>query len=220
VNTLVFLAAACVTGQVAQPQSIPPLSACPVVAAQQDCSGCCGCSRSWHYQSPVTACPPEQPSCWQRLREWWGQLFHQRRACCEPCATCRPVPTIPVAPVPIKTLPQQYLPVPVAIQLPPVGVNRRFQDKIGHEDDYSWITGQLHYIHADGGLWIVRYATVDVEDKFGGSVVLASAVDMHNFREGDLVSVHGEILKQERACHASGGALYRVVAIDMIDRAD
>ncbi len=55
----------------------------------------------------------------------------------------------------------------------PAGVRKSYAGKFGHELDYSWITGQLFYIHADGGLWVLRYAGVDSEDRFGGSVVLA-----------------------------------------------
>jgi hypothetical protein len=99
-------------------------------------------------------------------------------------------------------------------------LNKEFDKKVGNGEDYSWITGQLFFVHADGGMWMVRYASQDQEDKFGGSVVLAPAVNMKNFREGDLVCVHGAVLKQERANHHLGGALYRVDRIDLIERAD
>jgi hypothetical protein len=103
----------------------------------------------------------------------------------------------------------------------PSAIHKRYQDKIGHEEDYSWVTGQLFYLHAGtSGIWVVRYATVDTEDKFGGSVVLAPNVNMKNFREGDLVSVRGEILNEGRASQYSGGPLYRAVSVDMVDRAD
>jgi hypothetical protein len=93
--------------------------------------------------------------------------------------------------------------------------------KIGHETDYSWITGQLTFVHTGtSGVWVVRYATVDTEDRFGGSVVLAANVEMRNFREGDLVSVRGEVLNEGRATNILGGALYRPSHIDMIERAD
>jgi hypothetical protein len=75
-------------------------------------------------------------------------------------------------------------------------------------------------MHTNGGTWVVRYATVDTEDRFGGSVVLAPTVDMRNFREGDLISVHGDILNEGRAVPTLGGALYRAQHVDMIDRVD
>jgi hypothetical protein len=69
-------------------------------------------------------------------------------------------------------------------------------------------------------MWVVRYAPIDHEDRFGGSVVLASAVSMRNFREGDLVCVSGEILNEGRASRYLGGPLYRAATIDLIERAD
>src|SRR5205823_5092967 len=89
------------------------------------------------------------------------------------------------------------------------GLKTEYAYHIGHAEDYSWVTGQLYYIHASGGLWIVRYATVDTDDKYGGSVVLAPAVNMKNFREGDLVSVAGGIADDGRASKNLGGPSYQ-----------
>ena len=100
------------------------------------------------------------------------------------------------------------------------GMRQEYVYHIGHADDYSWVTGQLFYIHAGKGLWVVRYATVDTEDPFGGSVVLAPAVNMKNFREGDLVSVQGEILNGSRASKNLGGPSYRADHVELIERAD
>jgi hypothetical protein len=156
----------------------------------------------------------------RRLRDRLQHLIHRRCATCDNRCCDNRCCTQPVTrPIAVITLPKQIQPVALEIKMP-TAIKQRFQEKVGHEDDYSWITGQLQYIHADGGLWVVRYATVDTEDKFGGSVVLAPTVNMKNFREGDLVSVRGEILSEQRASHAVGGPLYRAVAVDMIDRAD
>ena len=51
-------------------------------------------------------------------------------------------------------------------------------------------------------------------------MVLAPAVDMKNYREGDLVSVNGEILNDSRSSRHLGGALYRADSITMIERTD
>jgi hypothetical protein len=99
-------------------------------------------------------------------------------------------------------------------------VKKEFQNKVGHAEDYSWITGQLFYVHADGGVWVLRYASVSEEDRYGGSAVLAPAVNMKNYREGDLVSVNGEVLDQGRASRHLGGCLFRASSIDLIERAD
>ena len=90
--------------------------------------------------------------------------------------------------------------------------------RMGHEADYSRITGYLYYVHADGGRWLLRYATLDQVDRYGGSVVLIPCMEMGNFREGDLVSVRGEVLNAARTSRSLGGALYRTQMIEMIER--
>ena len=102
----------------------------------------------------------------------------------------------------------------------PSDVAKKFENKVGHAADYSWLTGQLQYVHADGGLWVLRYASVGEQDKFGGSVILAPTVNMKNFREGDLVSVRGDIVNEARASLFAGGPLYRPSSVDMLERAD
>ena len=109
--------------------------------------------------------------------------------------------------------------VQVASQ-PKAKVALQYREMVGHESDYSWITGQLVYVHADGGMWVVRYANVDEVDRYGGSVVLTPTVEMRNFREGDLVNVTGEILNNGIPVRTVGGALYRVNAIQMVERND
>jgi hypothetical protein len=104
-------------------------------------------------------------------------------------------------------------------QQQPAVVPVKAEDQVGHEIDYSWITGQLTYIRTAGGRWVVRYAPLGQVDRYGGSVVLAPTVEMKNYREGDMVRVHGEILNEGRAVPGLGGALYRVNMIFMIDRA-
>jgi hypothetical protein len=100
----------------------------------------------------------------------------------------------------------------------PQEIKPAYLKRLAHTDDYSSVTGQLYYFHADGGLWVVRYAPVDVEDRFGGSVVLAAAVSMQNCREGDLVTVTGEILKEGRASKCLGGPLYRANSVTLVAR--
>ncbi len=104
--------------------------------------------------------------------------------------------------------------------LPNLQVAKKYEDKVGHETDYSWITGHLFYVHTNGGRWVLRYNHPGEVDKFGGSVVLAPGVEMRNFREGDLVCVFGEVLSEGRYSQSLGGALYRVNSITMVERAD
>jgi hypothetical protein len=110
---------------------------------------------------------------------------------------------------------------PVA-NVPPTNlkVAEKYLEKIGHEQDYSWITGHLFYVHTDGGKWVLRYTAVDEIDRYGGSVVLTPTVEMKNYREGDLVNVFGEVLNNGQSARPLGGALYRVNSIQLIERAD
>jgi hypothetical protein len=107
---------------------------------------------------------------------------------------------------------------PSAYVKPPASPPLSAIDKVGNEHDYSWITGYLYYVHTDGGRWVLRYATLDQVDRYGGSVVLAPGVEMGNYREGDLVTVHGRVLSEGRATRSLGGALYRVDVIEMVER--
>jgi hypothetical protein len=99
-------------------------------------------------------------------------------------------------------------------------VGKKFQEKVGCAPDHSWITGQLFYVHTDGGRWVLRYTSVGEQDKYGGSVVIAPGVDMKNYREGDLVSVNGKVLSDARTSHHLPGALYQATSISLIERAD
>jgi hypothetical protein len=132
------------------------------------------------------------------------------------------VQVVPTAPPPVAVTPTAppAATLDVITQRPEYQVPKKYEDKVGHEDDYSWITGHLIYVRADGGRWVLRYGLLDQVDKFGGSVVLAPTVELRNFREGDLVCVHGEVIDQGRASASLGGALYRVNSISMVERAD
>lgn len=99
----------------------------------------------------------------------------------------------------------------------PFELDRRYEERVHSAADYSWLTGQLYFVHADGGVWVLRYAPLGKEDPNGGSVVLTRDTRMESYREGDLVTVRGEILKA-RASHTLGGALYRANSIQLLDR--
>jgi len=99
----------------------------------------------------------------------------------------------------------------------PFELHRRYEQRVGHAPDYSWLTGQLFYVHADGGLWVLRYAPLWKEDPNGGSMVLARDVHMDTYKEGDLVTVHGEILNRHSSVFL-GGPLYRAQSIELVDR--
>ncbi len=111
-------------------------------------------------------------------------------------------------PVTIQSAPSKPLPAQVSQAS---GVIRpELVNKIGHEQDYNWITGQLHI---ENGSPLLYYATPQTVDRFGGRVVLSSNLDLSNFRSGDLVSVHGNIVESE-----SPITLYHATEIDLLER--
>jgi hypothetical protein len=99
----------------------------------------------------------------------------------------------------------------------PFELDRRYEARVERAADYSWVTGQLCFVHADGGVWVLRYAPLGKEDPNGGSVILARGRPMDSYREGDLVTVHGEIV-QDKGSLFLGGPLYRMHSIQLIDR--
>jgi len=159
------------------------------------------------------------------------------------CAGCAPAPGVinpaPIGPVepgksiePIKKMPKDdgkgAMMAPVAPVTPagakietegknPFEFARRYEMRVNHAADYSRLTGQLSYVHADGGLWVLRYSPLSDEDRNGGSVVLARDHMMNSYREGDLVSVEGQVISQKGSARL-GGPLYRVQTISLVDR--
>src|SRR5262249_13954730 len=99
----------------------------------------------------------------------------------------------------------------------PFELDRRYEMRVNHAADYSRLTGQLFFVHVDGGLWVLRYAPLAQEDVHGGSVILARDRQMNNYREGDLVTVEGTIIR-ERGTVRLGAPLYRVQTIRLVDR--
>ena len=131
--------------------------------------------------------------------------------CCNPCASpCAPAP----APAPVlKTIVE----APKAPRNPNE-ISKEYLPRVGHNADYTHITGQLFFVHADKGLWVVRYAPVDREDRYGGSVVLSPVINMDTYQDGDLVTINGDILNDGRATRYLGGPAYRTQAMLLEDR--
>jgi len=99
----------------------------------------------------------------------------------------------------------------------PFDLHRRYEGRVSRSADFSTITGQLIYVHADGGRWVLRFAPIAKEERYGGSVVLARDVKMDAFTEGDLVTVDGDILS-EKASFPLGGALYRASKVTLVEK--
>jgi hypothetical protein len=99
----------------------------------------------------------------------------------------------------------------------PFDLHRRYEARVSHADDYSQLTGQLFFVHTDGGRWVLRYAPISNEDRYGGSVVLARDLVMDSYQEGDLVRVEGAVLADKSGVPL-GGPLYRASRIALVDR--
>ena len=59
--------------------------------------------------------------------------------------------------------------------------------------DHSWLKGKLEYLHAKQQ-WKLRYIPIDGEtDEFGGSVVIADAAMLSNYKAGNFVKLEGSV---------------------------
>jgi hypothetical protein len=84
------------------------------------------------------------------------------------------------------------------------------QDRVGHEKDYSWITGR---VARQGSQWVIRYAAPNEIDRYAGSLVLNA--DVSKLHEGDLVCVVGQVVGGQ----GSRGAVYQAREVNVIEHA-
>jgi hypothetical protein len=63
----------------------------------------------------------------------------------------------------------------------------------GHAADYSWLVGELQYVHIRD-VWRLRYASTEDEDKYGGSVTLVDTDSITGFCNGERVRVVGHLI--------------------------
>lgn len=87
-----------------------------------------------------------------------------------------------------------------------------FATKVGRDEKFAWITGQLE---VENGSYVLYYATPDTVDQYEGRLVLQPQVDMKQFRPGDLITVEGQV--QSRGAVRSGSASYRVVSAGLVE---
>jgi hypothetical protein len=191
--------------------------------------------------SPAPApCAPAANECCDdhqrkhRLAGLGGKLRHRHHhdECCDTgCGGCGTgAPGIaPVMPAPMPGAPgAEPKKMPTTIGSTPANrieegtrnpfeLARRYEGKAQASPDYSKLTGQLFFVHTDGGRWVLRYAPISTEDKFGGSVILSREANLNAFREGDFVSIEGEVLAEKTNLRL-GGALYRASKINLVER--
>jgi hypothetical protein len=84
-------------------------------------------------------------------------------------------------------------------------------EKVGHEQDYSWITGKLV---REGNRWVLHYAGPYEVDRHGGSVMLSAHPELATYHSGDMICVHGKVASSGRA---GATASYQIESISRID---
>lgn len=86
----------------------------------------------------------------------------------------------------------------------PVNANR-----IGRDEKFEWVTGQLEI---EKGRFVLYYATPETVDTHHGRIQLSpQKIDMTQFRNGDLVSVRGQL-------RAGVNPVYQLTGADLIER--
>jgi hypothetical protein len=66
----------------------------------------------------------------------------------------------------------------------------------GHAPDFSWLVGELQYLEVRNA-WRLRYASVEDEDRYGGSVTLVEMGSLTGLRNGQRVRVEGRLVDPE-----------------------
>lgn len=87
-------------------------------------------------------------------------------------------------------------------------LSARMADKVGHENDFSWITGQLR---RENNGWVIYFATPETIDRYNGRLPIASGIDMSKFQDGDLVTAHGQVSSR------GNQAAYQASSVDLIE---
>jgi hypothetical protein len=91
---------------------------------------------------------------------------------------------------------------------------RQWIEKIGRDEKFEWITGQLEL---ENGAYVIYYASPETVDKFHGRIVLVpQQVDMKSFRRGDLISLHGQL--GQRQSLQGTTPTYRLTDATLIER--
>jgi hypothetical protein len=87
------------------------------------------------------------------------------------------------------------------------------QPWFGHAPDHRWLRGQVQFSRA-ANAWRLRYASVDENDPYGGSVTLVGD-DLSTLQDGQHVRVEGGLLDPDRR---EAGTPFRVSSIRPADR--
>jgi hypothetical protein len=93
-------------------------------------------------------------------------------------------------------------------------IRAQFANKIGRDEKFDWITGQLEL---ENGSYVLYYSTPETVDKYHGRIVLQPQdVNMKELHRGDLVSVRGQLV--QRPAVPGMGPVYRLTSANLIER--
>jgi hypothetical protein len=118
-----------------------------------------------------------------------------------PPATVTAAPAKEVEPIPTVAKSAEAETNPASYAIPITGGKDEFTRRrsyaditakacFSHAPDYTWVQGELVYLHSHN-CWRIRYASVDDDDKFGGGVNLVETGPMDNYKEGQCVRIEG-----------------------------
>ena len=136
--------------------------------------------------------------------------YHQRMPS---SSTSAEPPILDPAVKPAVAEPQKIKPISYQAPSPAAKIANpilpQFADRIGHEEDFSWVTGQFEI---ENGVPVIYYAAAETVDRHNGRLVLHIQGGLKGLQAGDLVSVHGSLVNQ------SSNPIYRATRIDVIER--
>ena len=124
------------------------------------------------------------------------------------------LPTIGIANVepPVgqpATIPASYRSESATVPVNKVAIDPNIAN-MGHESDYSWVTGRIVFVNGD---CFVQYAHQGSVDRFGGKLKLVN-VGASNLHDGDFVCVSGALLSANDQVIGA----YRVISISLFER--
>ena len=136
----------------------------------------------------------------------------------QPTSLAKAFPSAPVY-VEQPNVPQPYAQQPYAQQpyVPKIKtpILPQFAERIGRDEKFEWITGQLE---VENNNYVIYYATPETVDKYHGRVFLvAPQNEMSKYRRGDLISVRGQLM--QRQTPQGMVPIYRAEQVSPVDSA-
>jgi hypothetical protein len=65
--------------------------------------------------------------------------------------------------------------------------------RFGHDPNYRWLVGTVEYCRFEQA-WLLRYVSVEEDDRYGGCVTLVASDPKIRFKAGQTVRVEGDLI--------------------------